>query len=106
MNSPPPPGRPTGRQRTPLSGGRVVLAGLMSGAAGLAIAWFLGSIVATTTARLPSRWLFWSLVLMGGFGVLAGMAVEAVHQLQRNNPDPAYRHPRSTRPAGRHGRPG
>jgi hypothetical protein len=34
--------------------------------------------------------LFWSTVLAGGFGVVAGMAVEAVRQLQESNPDPEY----------------
>ncbi|MFM7642144.1 MAG: hypothetical protein ACKO45_11425 [Cyanobium sp.] len=89
--SPPPPERPSRSQQPPLSGRRVVLAGLVSGAAGLAIAMFLRAIVAHTTVRLSSRELFWSTVLMGGFGVVAGMALAAVRQLQRHNPDPEYR---------------
>jgi hypothetical protein len=91
MNHPPP---------SPLSGRRVVLAGLVCGAAGLAIALFLRAIVANTTVRLSSRELFWSTVLMGGFGVVAGMALTAVHQLQHHNPDPEYRRASRSRPMG------
>jgi hypothetical protein len=87
----------------PLSGRRVVLAGLVSGGAGLAIALFLRAVVANTTLRLTSRELFWSTVLMGGFGVVAGMALAAVNQLQRNNPDPEYRRSSSPRPTGQRG---
>lgn len=50
----------------------------MSGATGLAIALFLRAIVANSTVRLTSRELFWSTVLMGGFGVVAGMALAAL----------------------------
>ena len=96
MSSPPPP--------PPLSGRRVVLAGLVCGGAGLAIALFLRAIVANTTVRLTSRELFWSTVLMGGFGVVAGMALAAVHQLQRHNPDPEYRRVSRSRPRGQGGR--
>jgi hypothetical protein len=100
MNDPPPPPvRQSGSQQ-PLSGRRVVLAGLVCGAAGLAIALFLRAIVANTTVRLSSRELFWSTVLMGGFGVVAGMALAAVRQLQRHNPDPEYRRSRRSRPMG------
>jgi hypothetical protein len=87
----------------PLSGRRVMLAGLVSGGAGLAIALFLRAIVANTTLRLTSRELFWSTVLMGSFGVVAGMALAAVHQLQRHNPDPEYRHSNRVRPTGQRG---
>lgn len=37
--------------------------------------------------------LFWSTVLLGGFPLAAGMALEAVRQLQQSNPDPAYHRP-------------
>jgi hypothetical protein len=87
----------------PLSGRRVMLAGLVSGGAGLAIALFLRAIVANTTLRLTSRELFWGTVLMGSFGVVAGMALAAVHQLQRHNPDPEYRHSNRVRPTGQRG---
>jgi hypothetical protein len=40
---------------------------------------------------------------MGGFGVVAGMALEAVRQLQRHNPDPEYRHTTRARPTGQGG---
>lgn len=70
----------------PLSGRRVVAAGLISGAVALAIALFLRTVVATTPARVSPQALFWSTVLASGFGLVAGMAVEAVRQLQQHNP--------------------
>ena len=85
--TPPPPIGPSSR---PLRGGRVVAAGLIAGSGGLAIALFLRAIVANTPVRVSSYTLFWSTVLVGGFGVVAGMAVEAVRQLQASNPDPEY----------------
>jgi hypothetical protein len=93
----PPPGPPS----RPLSGRRVVAAGLIAGTGGLAIALFLRSVVANTPVRVNSYTLFWSTVLAGGFGVVAGMAVEAVRQLQESNPDPEYRRQnRARRPRG------
>lgn len=87
-------------QPSPLSGRRVVLAGLVSGAAALALALFLRAIVANTPVRITSYTLFWSTVLMCGFGLVAGMALEAVRQLQRNNPDPDYHRSPALRPRG------
>jgi len=80
-----------------LSGRRVVLSGLVCGAVGLAIALFVRALLANTSVRLPSTSLFWGTVLGSGFAVVAGMALEAVRQLQRSNPDPAYRHGRRAR---------
>jgi hypothetical protein len=100
MSAPPPPVRQTGSPQPPLSGRQVVLAGLVSGATGLAIALVLRAIVANSTMRLTSRALFWSTVLMSGCGVVAGMALTAVRQLQRHNPDPEYRRSRRSRPMG------
>jgi hypothetical protein len=100
MSQPPPEHHTRRSTQTPLSGGRVVLAGLVSGAAGLAIALVLRAIVANSTVRLTSRALFWSTVLMGGCGVVAGMALAAVRQLQYHNPDPEYRRSRRSRPMG------
>ncbi|MFN6340123.1 MAG: hypothetical protein ACK41W_15550, partial [Cyanobacteriota bacterium] len=74
----------------PLSGGRVVVSGLVAGTAALAIALFLRAVVAHTPVRVSAYTLYWCTVLAGSFGVVAGMAVEAVSQLRRNNPDPAY----------------
>ncbi|MCS5694022.1 hypothetical protein NZK33_18855 [Cyanobium sp. FGCU-6] len=92
---PPPVGQTASQQ--PLSGRKVVLAGLVCGAAGLAIALFLRAIVANTTVRLSSRELFWSTVLMGGFGVVAGMALAAVRQLQQSSIEPEYHRHRALR---------
>ncbi|MFN7819927.1 MAG: hypothetical protein ACK6BM_14855 [Cyanobacteriota bacterium] len=103
MSQPSPEHHTRSSSQPPLSGRRVVVAGLVSGAAGLAITLFLRAIVANTTARLPSHELYWSTVLMGGFGVVAGMALEAVRQLQRHNPDPEYRHTTRARPTGQGG---
>jgi hypothetical protein len=74
----------------PLSGRRVLCAGLLTGLGGLAIAFFLRSIVANTPLRVTPEALFWSTVVLAGFGTVAGMAVEAVRQLQESNPEPAY----------------
>jgi hypothetical protein len=102
--TPPPPSEPPSR---PLRGGRIVAAGLIAGTGGLAIALFLRTIVANTPVRVSSYTLFWSTVLVGGFGVVAGMAVEAVRQLQESNPDPEYRrqHQARRRRGGRGGSP-
>ena len=93
------------RPLRPLSGGRVVASGLVTGAAGLAIAQFLRTVVAHTPVRLSERTLFWDTVLVSGFGLVAGMAVEAVRQLQLNNPDPEYQRGRRSGGRGGQGRP-
>lgn len=85
----------------PLSGRRVLCAGMLTGVVGLAIALFLRSIVEHTPLRITPQALFWSTVVLGGFGVVAGMAVEAVRQLQESNPEPEYH-----RHHGRGGGPG
>jgi hypothetical protein len=74
---------------------------MLTGLVGLAIAQFLRSIVAHTPLRVTPQALFWSTVVLGGFGVVAGMAVEAVRQLQESNPEPDYH-----RHHGRGGKPG
>jgi hypothetical protein len=74
----------------PLSGRRVLCAGLLTGLGGLAISLFLRSIVANTPLRITPQALFWSTVVLTASGALAGMAVEAVRQLQETNPDPEY----------------
>ena len=75
----------------PLSGRRVLAAGLVSGTIGLALSFFLQAVVANTPVRITSMALFWSTVLLSCIGFGAGMALEAVRQLSENNPDPAYR---------------
>ena len=82
MSAPPP---------SPLRGRRVLAAGLVGGLGGLAVALGLLSLIATTPTRTSATSLFWGTVLLGVSGLLAGMAVEAVRQLQQNSPDPAYR---------------
>ena len=73
-------------------GRQVVCAGVICGAGGLMLGLFLRTIVARTPTQLPSYALFWLVVVLGSMGALAGMAVEAVRQLQTSNPDPQY-HP-------------
>lgn len=85
----------TGHRPTTPSGfcGRqVIWAGVICGCGGLMLGLFLRTIVARTPTQLPSYALFWLVVVLGCMGALAGMAVEAVRQLQTSNPDPQY-HP-------------
>ena len=89
--------------RTPTGGapsfssGRVLAAGLVSGAGGLAVALFLRVILANTTVRVNSYTPFWFTVLLAGFGFVAGMALESVRQLQQSSPEPEYHRHRSLR---------
>jgi hypothetical protein len=81
----------SGPPRAPLCGRRVVAAGLVAGAGGLAVAWvLLRTLVAATPSRLSPASLFWSTVLLGVSGLIAGMAVEAVRQLRQHSPEPGY----------------
>ena len=83
--------QPSPESPRPLSGRRVVAAGLVSGTIGLALSFFLQAVVANTPVRITSMALFWITVLLSCIGFGAGMALEAVRQLSENNPDPAYR---------------
>ena len=80
-----------------ISGGRVLVAGLVCGAGGLAVALFLRVILANTTVRVNSYTPFWFTVLLAGFGFVAGMGLESVRQLQRSSPEPEYHRHRSLR---------
>jgi hypothetical protein len=75
-------------------GSQVLWVGLLGGAGGLMVGLFLRTIVARTPTSLPDYALFWLLLVLGVMGALAGMAVEAVRQLQSGSPDPAYHHSR------------
>jgi hypothetical protein len=63
----------------------VLVAGLVCGAGGLAVALLLRVILANTTVRANSYAPFWFTVLLAGFGFVAGMAVESVRQLQQSS---------------------
>jgi hypothetical protein len=76
--------------RSGFRGSQVLWAGFVCGAGGLTVGLFLRTIVARTPTRLPGYALFWLVVVLGVMGTLAGMAVEAVRQLQSSSPDPAY----------------
>lgn len=84
---PPPPPPPPG----PLCGRQVVVAGLVAAVGGLAVALVLRALIATTPTRLSEESRYWGTVLLGASGLVAGMAVEAVRQLQAANPNPDYR---------------
>lgn len=86
---PPPPRSLCGRQ--------VVAAGLLAAVGGLAVALILRALIATTPTRLSDESLFWGTVLLGASGLMAGLAVEAVRQLQGHSEDPAYRRRRRGR---------
>jgi hypothetical protein len=74
---------------------------MITGLGGLAIAHFLRAIVANTPLRITPAALSWSTVLIAVSAAVAGMAVEAVRQLQESNPEPDYH-----RRHGRRGGPG
>lgn len=73
---------------------QVLWVGLVGGAGGLTVGLFLRTIVARTRTSLPDYALFWLVLVLGVMGALAGMAVEAVRQLQSGSPDPAYHYGR------------
>jgi hypothetical protein len=81
-------------------GRQILVVGLIGAALGLAMALFLRRIVARTPAQMSPSALFWLLVLLPGFGLVAGMAIEAVRQLQVASPEPEY-HPRDVSRVGR-----
>ena len=91
---PPRPPLPAVQRR--FRGRQILAVGLVCAALGLAGALLMGRIVARTPVRLTPTALFWLLVLLPGFGLVAGMAVEAVRQLQVASPEPEY-HPRELR---------
>ena len=81
----------------PLCGRQVVVAGLVAAVGGLAVAMVLRALIATTPARPSEYSLFWGTVLLGVSGLIAGLAVEAVRQLQSRSPDPEVRRGRHRR---------
>jgi hypothetical protein len=92
-----PPRRAPLRRAPSFSGSRVLVAGLVCGAGGLAVALFLRVILANTTVRVNSYAPFWFTVLLAGFGFVAGMALESVRQLQQSSSEPEYHRHRSLR---------
>ena len=81
----------------PLCGRQVLVAGLVAAVGGLAVAMVVRALIATTPARPSEYSLFWGTVLLGVSGLIAGLAVEAVRQLQSRSPDPEYRRGRQRR---------
>ncbi len=75
---------------TRLRGRAVVRTGLLGAAVGLVVALLLRAVIQQSTVDLSRAGQFWLLVLLVGGGAAAGLALEAVAQLQADNPDPAY----------------
>ena len=71
-------------------GRQIVVIGLIGAAIGLAAALLLRRLAASTTAQITPSAQFWLLVLLSGFGLLAGLSIEAVRQLQVASPEPEY----------------
>lgn len=79
----------------PLRGRQVLLAALIGGALGAAVALMLHAVVINTPAQVSPRTYAIFFVIFCAFGAVAGLTLEAVRQLQERNPDPAYhRQPR------------
>ncbi|MFM7453635.1 MAG: hypothetical protein ACKO1V_06680 [Cyanobium sp.] len=96
------PPKPVSQAR--FRGRRILEVGLIGAALGLGLALVLRRIVARTPAQISATALFWLLVLLPGFGLVAGMAIEAVRQLQVASPEPEY-HPRHQHSRGRGDKP-
>ncbi len=86
---------------THLRGPAVIRTGLLGAGLGLTVALLLRPVIRQSTVEVSSAGQFWLLVLMVGGCASAGLALEAVRQLQQANPDPAYRHQRGS--GKRHG---
>jgi hypothetical protein len=68
----------------------MLVVGLVGLALGLVGVLLLQRIVDRTPAEMSASAQFWLRVLLPGFGLLAGMAIEAVRQLQMASPEPEY----------------
>ena len=79
---------------TRLRGRAVVRTGLLGAGVGLTVALLLRTVIRQSTVELTTASQFWLLVLLVAGCATAGLALEAVRQLQESNPDPAYRHQR------------
>jgi xanthosine utilization system XapX-like protein len=64
---------------------------------GLLIAFFFTLLVANSPVTLPARRIFWLYLLSAASGVLVGLAIESIRQLQQSSPDPAYHKARESR---------
>jgi hypothetical protein len=85
-----PPALPDQPPRPRFRGGRILVVGLVGSALGLVGVLLLQRIVDRTPAEMTASAQFWLRVLLPGFGLLAGMAIEAVRQLQVASPEAEY----------------
>lgn len=85
------------RRRERHGGRKVVLSGLLGAGLGLLLARVVQRVVDNTPMQVPPDSLFWVTLLLGCSGAVGGMALEAVRQLQAQNPNPEYHHQRGRR---------
>ncbi len=78
------------RRRERHGGRKAVLAGLLGAGLGLLLARVLHRVVDNTPMLVTPEGLFWVSLLLGCSGAVGGMALEAVRQLQAQNPNPEY----------------
>ncbi len=67
-------------------------AALMGGIGGLILAALLLMVIQNTPVQLPPNRMFWQLLLLGVGGGLAGLAIEAIRELQQASPESEYHH--------------
>jgi hypothetical protein len=68
----------------------VVVALLLGGALGVFLALLFGIAARNTPMVVNPQTFFWWLILLGGAGAVAGMALESVRQLQAGSPEPEW----------------
>lgn len=79
----------------PMRGRQVLLAALIGGGLGAAVALMLHAVVINTPVNVEPRTYAIYFAIFCAFGAVAGLTLETVRQLQARNPDPAYhRYPR------------
>lgn len=79
---------------SPLNGRKAVTALLIGGAIGAFLAVVFHVVARNTPLNVNPRTFFWHLILLTSFGGLAAMGLEAVRQLQEQNPEAEYRRQR------------
>ncbi|QEY32966.1 hypothetical protein EVJ50_12750 [Synechococcus sp. RSCCF101] len=70
--------------RARFNGAAVTLSGLIGGAVGLGVAFFLRALIRNTPAVVRTSTYYWWFVLLGGVGALWGVATQSMKQLERS----------------------